>query len=361
MKIHSPTRGRGIALIIVMVVILALGVLAGGFAYAMKVEMKLARNHRDEAQMEWLGRSGVELARYVVGQQLLISGQPYDALNQKWAGGQGETNVLLADISLDNVELGPGQFSVKIVDQERKWNINTADAIILQQAFKLIVGDAMESSVPIDSIQDWRDPDENPRLSGAESDYYLGLDPPYACKNGPLDDISELLLIKGITPELYWGGAGSNELNRVASVNRAPPQSGSLGFLNQTMFQGGLVDVFTTISSGLININTASAPVLQIIPGINESAAQQIVQMRAGPDGVEGNEDDTPFRNAGELVNVPGMNYQAVGQLGRYCATRSTTFEVTVTAQIGDYRREFVALLRRNSPRDVQVLYFHWK
>jgi general secretion pathway protein K len=219
----------------------------------------------------------------------------------------------------------------------------------------------MESSVPVDSIMDWRDLDENPRLSGAESDYYLGLDPPYACKNGPLDDLSELLLIKGITPELYWGGVGSNELNRVASVNRAPPQSGSLGFLNQTVFQGGLVDLFTTISSGSININTASAPVLQMIPGINESAAQQIVQMRAGPDGVEGNEDDMPFRNPNELPNVPGISPLSLNLLRQFCTTRSFTFEVTVTAQIGDYRRDFVALLRRNSARDVQVLFFHWK
>ena len=54
------------------------------------------------------------------------------------------------------------------------------------------------------------DPDELPRLKGAESDYYLSLSPPYVSKNGPIDDLSELLLVQGITPEMYWGSAGSN-------------------------------------------------------------------------------------------------------------------------------------------------------
>ena len=36
------------------------------------------------------------------------------------------------------------------------------------------------------------------------------MNPPYSAKNGPIDDISELLLIKGVTPEIYYGGAATN-------------------------------------------------------------------------------------------------------------------------------------------------------
>jgi len=85
MKCLHPRRPAGIALIIVMVVILVLAALAGGFAYSMKVETTLARNASYDHDLEWLGRSGVELARYVLAQQL----EPCDALNQKWAGGPG--------------------------------------------------------------------------------------------------------------------------------------------------------------------------------------------------------------------------------------------------------------------------------
>jgi hypothetical protein len=40
---------------------------------------------------------------------------------------------------------------------------------------------------------------------------------------------------------------------------------------------------------------------------------------------------------------------------------RSLTFEVHVTAQIGDYKREYVAILYRKPGTDIQVLSFYWK
>jgi hypothetical protein len=103
------------------------------------------------------------------------------------------------------------------------------------------------------------------------------------------------------------------------------------------------------------------AAVLELIPGIDENIAQAIIQMRAGPDGSEGNEDDTPFRTVGELVNVPGIGRQMTGAFQRFFTVRSLYFEVHVFAQINTYKREYVALLRRNNARDVQTLYFYWK
>lgn len=59
---------------------------------------------------------------------------------------------------------------------------------------------------PVDAIIDWVDyGDEGEEPEGAEAEYYEGLEIPYPIKNGPMDDIEELLLIKGITPELYYG------------------------------------------------------------------------------------------------------------------------------------------------------------
>src|SRR5947207_2464686 len=55
------------------------------------------------------------------------------------------------------------------------------------------------------SILDWIDPDEDTRSNGAENDYYSTLSSPYRCKNGPLDTLEELLLVKGVTPQLLFG------------------------------------------------------------------------------------------------------------------------------------------------------------
>ena len=56
-----------------------------------------------------------------------------------------------------------------------------------------------------DAILDWLDEDEEPREYGAESDYYSSLSPPYAAKNGQLETVEELLLVRGVTPQLLFG------------------------------------------------------------------------------------------------------------------------------------------------------------
>lgn len=357
-------RGRarsGIALIIVMICVTVLGIMAALFAYQMKVETKLAMNANNEAELMSLGKSGVELARWVLAQQMSISQEPYDALNQKWAGGPGSlttSNSPLADVRLDNIELGNGSFTVKIVDCERKFNINAADQMLLDQAMRLIGVDAGDAGPITASILDWIDRDTVTHISGTESDYYETLDPPYQAKDGPLDDLTELLLVRGIgeRPEIYWGGVANDHTPANFQAKLGLQRPGD----QPPAYAVGLVDIFTPISSGRININTASATVLQMLPFVDENVASEIIRMRSGPDGADGTEDDTPFRNPGELVNAI-RNAQVVGQLQRLCDVRSRTFEVQVDAQINGYHRYFFATVARNNPRDVQVLTFNWK
>jgi general secretion pathway protein K len=350
-----------IALFIVMIAIAVFTGLVAALAISMKVETKLARNADDEQQLLWLGRSGVEYARWILAQSDSIAGEPYDSLNQIWAGGPGgdaETNGALAGISLDNFAIGDGTVSLKIVDLERKANINTANQPEIQQALTLMGADADDISVVSDSILDWIGPPGAPRIAGAESDYYLGLSPPYHAKNAPIDDLSELLLVKGVTPEMYWGGASSNS---PASERPRRPKLGFGGAPGQMPdYPFGLKDVFTAVSIGRININTADANVLQMIPGVDNATAAAIIKQRAGPDGVDGTDDDTPFRSPNEIVSA-GASPQAMQQIGSLCTVRSSTFEVHVTAHIGDSSREFIAILFRNSGTDIQVVGFYWK
>ena len=353
MKIPVQTRARGIALIIVMIAIFVLSVMAAGFALSMKVETKLAQNAQNEEQLLWLGRSGVELARWVLAQEKC----PYDSLNQIWAGGPGadcETNGPLAGISLDNYQIGDGTVSLKIVDLERKVNINTASPAVLQQALNLMGVSPDEMSIITDSILDWIDTDDASHLSGAESDYYQRLTPPYYAKNAPIDDLSELLLVRGISehPEIYWGGSAPNRPPAVfqhkLGFGHSPGQAPDYPF--------GLKDVFTPVSTGRINVNTADANVLQMIPGVDATLAQNIIKVRNGPDGA----GDTPFTRVNQLA-MAELNPQLISQLIGICDVHSSTFEVHVTARVGDSKREYIAILLRNSVTDIQVLSFYWK
>lgn len=344
MNLRPRPPDRGVALILVMMVVVFLAILAGGLAFSMRVETRLAHNTALEPDLQWLGRSGVELARWVLAQQLTIPNEPYDALNQFWAGGSGWTNEIWTGISLENNKLGQGQFSVKIMDLERRFNINAADEVVLNQALVVMAVDAADAARIVDAILDWRDPDNKPRLSGAESDDYLALERPHLCKDGPIDDLSELLLIRGITPQMYWGAAAGSLAARPFSGGRSArfrPEA-------EITYPVGFVELFGTLGNRQININTATPQALQLIPGIDETIAALIVSKRA----------EFPFHNVGELINV-GIPPQAAAQLSRYCSVRSATFEVQVDAQLNQHKRRFTALLRRNHPRDVQVLSFH--
>jgi general secretion pathway protein K len=361
MKISRRKKQNGFAVIIALIAITVLSILAAAFAYSMKVETKLAANANSEEQLLWLGRSGVEYARWILSQQVAIAAEPYDSLNQKWAGGPGglaESNSPLASISLDNFPVGDGTVSLKIIDLERKANINTANTTEIQQALTLMGVDADSISVVSDSIQDWIDADDAPRIAGAENDYYQSLTPPYSAKNAPMDDLSELLLVKGVTPEMYWGGSATD--HTPANFQQHPKLGFGVAPGQAPDYPFGLTNVFTAISSGRININTADINVLQMIPGVDSTAAEAIIMQRAGLDGAEGTADDTPFNSINQIA-AAGINPQLIAQLNNVCTVRSTTFEVHITAHIGDSSREFVAILFRNSGADIRVLRFYWK
>lgn len=354
------TSQQAIALIIVMISIVVLSILAGGFAYSMKVETKLAQNANSEMELEWLGRSGVEYARWVLAEQMKCQLEPFDSLNQSWAGGSGglcATNGTLADVQHE-IHLGNGSFTWKIIDLERKANINLANEIMLQQALTLEGVSPGDSTPIVNSILDWIDADDQPRIEGTESEYYQGLTPPYSAKNGLIDDLSELMLVRGVTPEIYWGSSSTNHPPR-AYQSQANP-AGRFGQQSQVpTYDVGLVDLFTPISTGKININTASAAVLQVIPGIDSTVAEAIVAGREGED--DGSGLLGPYRNVDQVRRVPEVTPLVLNMLRPFVDVRSWTFEVQVNAEVAGYKRQFIAILRRNNPRDVQVLSFSWK
>jgi general secretion pathway protein K len=366
-QVKSVGRGAmrpnsGIALIIVMIMVVVFAALASGLYYSMKVETKLARNSSWDTELEWLGRSGIELAKAFLTPCGPGGGQ-YDALNQRWAGGTGETNDCLEGLSLTDNQLGHGKFSVEIKDADSKFNINLAPIApeVVNQALILMGVDGAEAPHIVSAIGDWIDRDDNPRVGGTdtESDYYMSLRPPYRAKNGPIDDLTEMLAIKGVTPAMYYGsrGGGVAQNRGIPISNRFNQRPGA-----EESYPIGFQDLFTTISGRFININTASAEVLQLIPDVDGNLAQAIIETRNGPDHAQGNEDDMPFRSIGELANVPGMTPQIGQMFSRYFSTRSSTFEVKVTCEVDAVTRTYFALLRRGGPGGSLVTcYMYWR
>lgn len=355
MKFSPRKKNSGFAVIVALVSVTVLTILAGAFAYAMKIETRLAANANHDEQMLWLGRSGVELARYVLA---IENNQPFDALNQIWAGGPGagpETNSPLAGISLTDYPMGEGTVSLKITDLERKVNVNAAPPPLIEQTLTAMGVDAGNISVVSDSIADWIDPDDATKPGGAESDYYQGMNPPYYAKNAPIDDISELLRIKGVTPGMFDGTGQEDDTG-------APFQHHQMGlghtFSQEPHYAFYLTNVFTPFGSGKININTADQNALLLL-GLDTASVESILKFRAGGDGVDGTEDDMPFQNPG-MLTAAGISQEAAQKVAQYITTKSTTFEVHVTARIHDLSREYVAIIWRNGA-SAQTVGFYWK
>jgi len=350
MKIFPARKKRGFAVLIALVAVTVLTLLAAAFAYAMKIESRLAANTSDDEEFYWIGRGGVERACWWLAQE---GNQPFSSLQQYWNHGPGdgpETNSALAGESLDNFSIGKGAVSLTMTELESKIGINspTTDGPLLQQTLTAMGADADDISVVSDSILDWIDPDDNTRPAGAESDYYLGLVPSYDAKNAPIDNLDELLLVKGVTHDMYYGGSSSQTNTpfpeHKLGFGHAPGQEPDYAF--------GLRDVFTPFSSGKINILTASDQVLQLIPGIDTAGAQAIETAR---------DSDPPIRNAPQLLAAAGIPPAVQSQIVKYVGQQGSTYEVHATATIGGLSHEYTAVVFRNGPTVTVVSFYRSK
>ncbi len=346
MKLQTQGKRSGIALIVVLIVIVVLGILAGGFAYSMRVETTLARRASFSSELDWIGRAGVAYGQWIVSQA--CPQEPYDALNQAWAGGTG--SVCSNDVPM-TVAVANGSFSLKITDMDRYFNINRADEQILAQALTLIGVDAGAMTTVANSILDWRDIDKQTRMSGTETEVYEQRDPPYLAKDGPIDDLSELLLIRGVTPNMYSASYGGRKM---PPIDRS---SGQLGALEEPTYALHVDELFTSLSGPGVNINTAPVAVLQLFPVFDENYAQLIIQERSGLEG--------PFRTPADVMRrIPGLPIDP-NLLTRFFTVRSQVFKLEVTATIGGASREYVAIIRKmgatGRAMNTRILNFYWR
>src|SRR5262249_4570130 len=149
---------------------------------------------------------------------------------------------------MTNVTMGIGKLSVHIIDMERKFNlsvINEQNTAIFERALMMVGADQADIPTIIDSYLDWVDPDSKTHLDGAEREDYLMMPAPYCPKNGPVDDIRELMLLRGMTAQTFWGTSRVGESIEVRPKGKSPmkrPMSPYLQSLPQMQSQGvGLV------------------------------------------------------------------------------------------------------------------------
>ncbi|MBX3420575.1 MAG: general secretion pathway protein GspK [Pirellulaceae bacterium] len=107
--------------------------------------------------------------------------------------------------------VGYGRFDTEAMDAEGLASLGLSSSRSPAGGLGVSAAVAMLRSLPgmtadiADAILDWLDSDDEVRTSGAEADYYATLQPAYQPANGPLESIEQLLLVRGVTPQLLYG------------------------------------------------------------------------------------------------------------------------------------------------------------
>lgn len=253
---------RGIALFLVLWVMALLTVIAGEFCYFVRTEANITRNFKEETQTYYIAMSGLSFA---IGELVVNELVPRQV---KAPDGKEEQEDIRWRINTDipAIPFGDGQFKVERENESGKVNLNRAGAPLLKMMLSNFEIDDANKNIIVDSIMDWRDKDSLHRLNGAEDDYYLSLPQPYKSKNGDFTSIEELLLVRGVTPGVFYGG-----LKDMVAVY----QDKETGLDNR---------IIAKFDFDKININAASPRMLRALPRMTEDVVQAIIKYREKKD-----------------------------------------------------------------------------
>jgi len=211
---YRVTRGKrgedGVVLILAVFAVVLLTVLAVGIAAAVRVELRASRASLDRTQALFLAEAGKNQARAI----LLYDDAGVDTLIDEW-GPDAEEPLDLPH------QIGDGFYRVRVYDACGRININEADYDTLVR----LTGDPAAAA----SILDWRDEGEGVTPDGAEKEYYAGLPWPYVPRDGPFQTPGELLLVRGVTPEMYFGSVERPGLADLITVDSESSNTDATG------------------------------------------------------------------------------------------------------------------------------------
>ena len=287
----------GVVLIALLWIFIALTAIALSFARESRVEVVSVLNAQSLEKAYYVARAGVAETIYRIA---------YERFAQQTQQASLDAEPTPLELGRLTGEFGDGRFQVDIQDESGKVDLNNASE---EQVLALLLAAEIpehDAEIIKDSIMDWKDTDDFYRANGAESEYYESLDTPYSAKNNRINAIEELLLVRGVTPEYFYG---------------SPERTGD----GSVHYKYGISRYFTVYSSNSqININYAPLPVLLSIPGMAPELAMRIVETRR----------TTPFKNTAEISNLlPGTS---TGTQQYLTIQPSNIYTLNVTASSGN-------------------------
>ena len=295
-------RKRASVLVGLLWCLALLAVVVIGVLHLARLDLMVVKNQGDTIQAHYLALAGIEKAKALL----------YHEMTELKRSAKSHSGALYdAPQEFREVRLSRGQFSVLrqgrgdeggriiygIADEESRLNVNVASS---EQLSKI---EGMTPEI-IAAIQDWRDPDNATRPSGAEAEYYAGLRTPYLPRNGPIQTARELSLVRGIPRDLLFGeDANQNGFldPEEDDRNETLPIDNADGILN-----AGWSHLLSIDSSALnqsaageerVNIKSADERTLAGVRGISADLAKAIVAYR----------DQKEFESIADLLDVAAV------------------------------------------------------
>jgi len=327
--------GRGSALIVILWIVGLLSMLVSSMAFDAHIEARIMSYYRKRTKAEYLARSGVEIARMLLAKRAQIpAGDDTTTVEDDPWYDDAKRLKKMGAVTVKR-ERGDGTVTLEIVPEPARRNINnldlqnnTAEQEVEENMERILeVGGITEDTdlwpTLIDSLLDWTDKDDKARANGAETDdYYATLKPPYKAANSPLETVEELLLVKGYTRTILFGGTlkPATELEEPKAIS-------------------GIADLLTTYGDGKVNINSASQRVLMTLPGVDELVAGAILEERAGLADAQGKQQEAPFKNENELfARIPELDPV---RLRKYITTADSTIcRITSAGEVQGVQRK---------------------
>ncbi len=276
---NGNSSKEGAALIVALGVLFILVLIVGSFAFEMRLETALVSHKRKRFHAEMMARSGIEYARAILDKRSQAKQIEIEEMAEDKDGFMKAALYIKRGLSTTStIELGDGEFSVTLESAEAGRNVNLLTREEWLDILEMANVPSTEWDTMIDCLADWIDPGDLHKLNGAESDDPFYKSAGYPVKDGPLDSIDELLLIKGWGPDILYGKESDEE--------------------GETIF--GIADLLTVWGDGKVNLNTAGTDVLLSFAEYEDWELEGVMEARMGSDG-EGDTLDDGIKSLGAV------------------------------------------------------------
>jgi len=333
---------RGVALLVTLSVMTVLVAASLEYNRRARFELFSSAAARDQLTMTEMAKAGVQVAMAILAKDKAENDT--DTLMDDWADPV-KIEEVLQDFPFED-----GRLSLSIHDEMGKIQVNALvnfpegrqfnepqrrlwerllQYFVDRKELKLDLRDDSEPAAIINSLKDWLDSGDDDAitgLSGAESSTYEGRNPPYPARNGPVQDLDELLLVKGITPELFYGRPEIPGISGYLTVHGTTPGEGT-----------------GVTFPGRINNATAELPVLfALVPAENNDLVETLDELRR--DMVSGKQT-VNLKNPNWFTQIPGLAGLKLDP--KLITAASDVFRVESTATLHDADVTITAVVQR--------------